>query len=78
MTDEFLEFSVEAGNDLVTPMPEYDFPGLKAGDRWCLCADRWKEALDAGAAPPVVLRSTHRGALEVVSLGELEQYALDK
>ncbi len=78
MTKEFLDFSVQKGNDLVTPMPEYDFPGLKAGDRWCLCADRWKEALDAGVAPPLLLRSTHHAALKVVTLDQLQAYALDK
>ena len=77
MTDEFLRFSGEKGNDLVTPMLEYDFPGLKPGDRWCLCVDRWKEALDAGVAPPVFLRGTHRGALNVVTLEQLQKYALD-
>lgn len=78
MTDEFLKFSGEAGNDLITPMPEYDFPGLKAGDRWCLCADRWKEALDAGVPPPVFLRGTHRAALQLLSLDVLQKYAIDK
>ncbi|MCC7165824.1 MAG: DUF2237 domain-containing protein [Anaerolineae bacterium] len=78
MTDEFLRFSQEVGNDLVTPVPEHDFPGLKAGDRWCLCVDRWKQALDAGVAPPVLLRRTHRAALSVVTLDQLRQFALDK
>jgi uncharacterized protein len=78
MTAEFLKFSGEKGNDLVTPMPDYDFPGLKPGDRWCLVAARWKEALDAGVAPPVFLRGTHRAALGVVSLEELKKYAVDK
>src|SRR5579864_3177959 len=63
MTAEFLAFSRAAGNDLSTPMPEYGFPGLKPGDRWCLCAPRWKEALEADRAPRVVLRATHEGAL---------------
>lgn len=76
VTDEFLEFSRERGNDLVTPMPQYGFPGLKAGDRWCLCASRWAEALDAGVAPPVVLESTHARALEWVSLDDLRRHAL--
>jgi hypothetical protein len=75
MTDEFLEFSKAAGNDLSTPQPEVGFPGLNAGDRWCLCASRWKEAFDAGAAPPVVLAATHASVLEWVELGELRQHA---
>lgn len=78
MTDEFLKFSVEMGNDLVTPIPEYDFPGLKAGDRWCVVAVRWKQALDAGVAPPVYLRATHRAALQIVTLEQLKKYAVDK
>lgn len=77
MTDEFLAFSKEAGNDLSTPMPEFGFPGLKAGDRWCLCAGRWKEALDAGAAPRVVLSATHEEALAIVPLEALKRHALD-
>ncbi|BAS55231.1 MULTISPECIES: DUF2237 family protein [Leptolyngbya] len=76
VTAEFLEFSKAQGNDLVTPMPLYDFPGLKPGDRWCLCASRWKEALDAGVAPPVVLAATHAAALEFVSLNDLKQHAV--
>ena len=63
-------------NDLSTPVPAFQFPGLKPGDRWCLCASRWKEALDAGVAPPVVLESTHASALEYISLKELKQYAV--
>jgi uncharacterized protein (DUF2237 family) len=78
MTDEFLRFSARMGNDLSTPSPEFDFPGLKSGDRWCLCVDRWKEALEAGVAPPVYLRGTHRAALDVVTLEELQKYAVDK
>jgi uncharacterized protein (DUF2237 family) len=76
VTTEFLEFSKAQGNDLITPMPLYDFPGLKPGDRWCLCASRWKEALDAGVAPPVVLDATHAAALEFVSLSDLKQHAV--
>lgn len=76
LTAEFLEFTKSRGNDLSTPMPLYDFPGLKPGDRWCLCAARWKEALDAGVAPPVVLASTHAAALEYVTLSDLKQHAL--
>jgi hypothetical protein len=71
MTAEFLAFSRRRGNDLVTPRPEFDFPGLKPGDRWCLCVSRWKEALDAGVAPPVLAAATHEKALEVVTLDDL-------
>ncbi|PSB07091.1 DUF2237 domain-containing protein [filamentous cyanobacterium CCP1] len=77
MTEEFLTFTKAQGNDLSTPMPMFDFPGLKPGDRWCLCASRWKEALDDGMAPPVVLSATHASALEYVTLSELKQYAVD-
>lgn len=73
---EFLEFTKSRGNDLSTPMPEHQFPGLKEGDRWCLCASRWKEALEAGVAPPVILTATHPRALEVVSLDDLKKHAL--
>lgn len=75
MTDEFLEFSRRAGNDLSTPMPEYDFPGLVAGDQWCLCVTRWKEAFDAGCAPQVILEATHISALEWVNMADLESHA---
>ena len=75
MTAEFLEFSQHAGNDLSTPVPEYGFPGLSPGDRWCLCVQRWKEALEAGMAPPVVLEATHISALEFVDLEDLQQHA---
>lgn len=77
VTQEFLEFSKSRGNDLMTPMPQYQFPGLKPGDRWCLCADRWHEAFNAGAAPNVVLASTHQGALKSVDLDDLKSKALD-
>lgn len=77
VTQEFLDYTKAQGNDLCTPMPAYGFPGLKPGDRWCLCASRWKEALDAGVAPPVVLAATHASALEYVSMSELEKHALD-
>ncbi len=77
MTNEFLEFSRGRGNDLSTPAPESGFPGLKPGDRWCLCAARWKEALDAGMAPRVVLTATHEATLEFVALEDLKKYALD-
>lgn len=74
MTDEFLAFSSARGNDLSTPMPEFDFPGLKAGDQWCLCVTRWAEALESGMAPPVVLEATHIHALEFVSLEDLQAH----
>ncbi len=77
MTREFLEFSKARGNDLVTPAPQFGFPGLKPGDRWCLCAGRWKEALDAGVAPPVVLEATHEEAIAVVPLEVLERHRDD-
>ena len=76
LTAEFLAFSKAQGNDLSTPMPQYGFAGLRPGDRWCLCASRWKEALDAGAAPKVVLEATHAITLHVVSLDELKKYAV--
>lgn len=75
MTAAFLNFSAERGNDLITPKPEWRFPGLKPGDRWCLCATRWREALGAGMAPPVVLAATHRKVLEYVSLEDLMRHA---
>ena len=78
MTDAFLDFSKEKGNDLSTPRPEFDFPGLKAGDRWCLCAMRWVEAFEAGVAPNVFLESCHQKALEFVSLEDLEQSAVHR
>jgi uncharacterized protein (DUF2237 family) len=78
VTDAFLEFSRDRGNDLITPRPEFDFPGLKAGDRWCLCASRWREALDAGLAPPVVLEATHVDALKFVTIDALLIHALDR
>lgn len=73
----FLDFSVQQGNDLVTPVQAHDFPGLRPGDCWCLCAARWREAFEAGAAPPVRLRSTHARALEVVTLEDLKRHAVD-
>jgi uncharacterized protein (DUF2237 family) len=78
MTAEFLAFSKARGNDLSTPRPEYGFPGLRPGDRWCLCAERWKEAWRAGAAPKVALSSTHIGTLRHVSLEALEAHALPR
>jgi uncharacterized protein len=77
MTEDFLAFSKNRGNDLSTPRPEFDFPGLKSGDRWCLCALRWKEALDAGVAPKVYLESTHQKALETVKLVQLKAHSAD-
>ena len=77
VTQEFLDFSVQSGNDLVTPHPEFDFPGLKPGDRWCICVARWREAFEAGAAPQVMLTATHERALEVVTLDQLKQHAAD-
>jgi hypothetical protein len=77
VTAGFLAFSRARGNDLSTPVPAYGFPGLVPGDRWCLCAARWQEALDAGEAPRVVLAATHRGALAHVDLADLKRHALD-
>ena len=77
LTAEFLAFSRSRGNDLITPRPEHGFPGLKPGDRWCLCASRWQEALEAGVAPPVVLAATHEAALELVRREDLLRYAVD-
>lgn len=77
MTPEFLAFTKAQGNDLSTPMPAFEFPGLKPGDRWCLCAARWQEALEAGVAPPVLLQATHATAVEHVSLADLTDHALD-
>ncbi len=78
VTHEFLEFSKNAGNDLSTPMPQADFPGLIDGDQWCLCALRWQEAFEAGAAPKVVLESTHESALEVLKLGDLKKHTFQE
>ena len=75
MTDDFLSFSKAAGNDLSTPMPMFEFPGLKTGDKWCLCVLRWKEALDAGCAPKVLLEATHEHALQYVSMSDLIAHA---
>jgi uncharacterized protein (DUF2237 family) len=77
MTDTFLAFSKSRGNDLSTPMPEYAFPGLKAGDKWCLVALRWVEALEAGVAPRVVLKATHQSVLKYVEIDVLKKYAID-
>jgi uncharacterized protein len=77
VTREFLEFSRARGNDLTTPVPAFGFPGLKPGDRWCLCALRWQEAFEAGVAPRVMLRATHERALQSVSLADLKTHGLD-
>ena len=77
VTAEFLEFSGARGNDLSTPAPDFGFPGLKPGNRWCLCAARWQEALEAGMAPRVVLAATHEATLEFVALEDLKRYAID-
>ena len=77
VTAAFLDFSVSRGNDLSTPLPEFGFPGLKPGDRWCLCAPRWQEAFQASRAPRVVLRATHEGALTHCSLADLKRFAVD-
>jgi uncharacterized protein (DUF2237 family) len=77
VTEEFLEFSKQAGNDLSTPNPAHGFPGLRPGDRWCVCAGRWKEALEAGCAAPVALEATHVNALDVVSLDDLRKHAIE-
>lgn len=76
MTDDFLRYTFSRGNDLMTPRPEYHFPGLRAGDRWCLCALRWREALEADKAPPVILEATHERALQYVRLEDLEAHAV--
>lgn len=76
MTEDFLEFSKARGNDLSTPRPEWSFPGLKPGDRWCLCVSRWVEAFEEGMAPQVVLEATHAATLEFVNLSDLKKYAV--
>jgi len=76
VTEEFLEFGAQQGNDLITPVPEFEFPGLKPGDRWCVCVTRWAEALEEGVAAPVVLEATHISALEFVSLEDLQRNAV--
>jgi hypothetical protein len=76
VTQDFLEFTRSRGNDLMSPAPHHGFPGLKPGDRWCLCVSRWKEALDAGLAPPVILAATHEATLKYVSLEELKKHAV--
>ena len=77
VTEEFLEFSRERGNDLSAPVAEWEFPGLVPGDRWCLCVSRWIEALEAGMAPPVILAASHISVLEFADLEDLKQHAVD-
>jgi uncharacterized protein (DUF2237 family) len=77
VTADFLEFAREQGNDLITPMPEYGFPGLVPGDRWCVCAATWRQALEAGVASPVILAATHEETLAVIPLADLRRHALD-
>ena len=77
MTDEFLKFSKSKGNDLSTPVPAFDFPGLNSGDKWCLCAARWLEAYDAGSAPSIIARATHRRPLEIIPLEVMKEFSLD-
>ena len=76
VTQAFLDFTKTRGNDLTTPMPQYGFPGLKPGDRWCLCASRWKEALDDGVAPPVILAATHKAVTDTIPLAELRYHSM--
>jgi uncharacterized protein len=78
LTESFLDFSREQGNDLSTPVPEHDFPGLEPGDRWCVCVARWREAFDSGVAPPVVLTATHEETLAVVTLDALKRHAVQE
>ena len=77
MTEEFLTFSKSKGNDLSTPVPAFDFPGLNSGDRWCLCAARWLEAYEAGSAPSIIARATHRRALEIIPMEVMKEFSLD-
>ena len=77
MTEEFLKFSKSKGNDLSTPVPAFDFPGLKTGDRWCLCAARWLEAYEASSAPSIIAKATHRKALEIIPMELIKEFALD-
>ena len=77
MTEEFLTFSKSKGNDLSTPVPAFDFPGLNSGDRWCLCAARWLEAYEAGSAPSIIAKATHIRALEIIPMEVIKEFALD-
>lgn len=76
VTKEFLEYSASRGNDLISPIPHWNFPGLKPGDKWCLCVSRWKEAEKAGKAPKIILAATHQKSLKFVSLEKLKEYAV--
>ena len=78
MTEDFLEYSKRVGNDLSTPRPEYDFPGLQPGDRWCVCVQRWNQAREAGVAPKLILAATHIAALEFADLETLHEYAVEE
>ena len=77
MTEEFLQFSKSKGNDLSTPVPAFDFPGLNSGDRWCLCAARWLEAYEANSAPSIIAKATHIRALEIIPMEEIKEFAID-
>ena len=77
MDKEFLQFTFNQGNDLITPMPEYNFPGLKPGDKWCLCANRWLEAFDAGVAPRIFAKATNLKTLDIISMDKIKKFALD-
>ena len=77
MTEEFLKFSKSKGNDLSTPVPAFDFPGLNSGDRWCLCAARWLEAYEASSAPSIIAKATHIRALEIIPMEVIKEFALD-
>ena len=77
MTEAFLEFSLSRNNNLTTPRPEWDFPGLKPGDKWCLCVERWREALEVDVAPPVYLQATHEDALNTIDFADLKRFAID-
>jgi len=77
LTDEFLKFSLEVGNDLSTPRPEFDFPGLKPGQKWCLCANRWLEAYESGVAPPIITESTNIKTLDIIDFETIALYSLN-
>ena len=77
MTEEFLQFSFKKGNDLISAVPQFDFPGLKPGDKWCLCANRWLEAYEAKSAPLIPAKATHKRALEIISMEQIKEYAID-
>ena len=77
MTEEFLQFSFKKGNDLISAVPQFDFPGLKPGDKWCLCANRWLEAYEAESAPLILAKATYKRALEIISMEQIKEYAID-